>query len=101
MAREGEAAIYGSRPWRSFGEDGVRFTVNRGRLFALLLDPRPGVLSLASLGRTTAGTIARVERVGGAPLPFVQTDAALHVTLNEDDCGGPVPVLALTGEGLA
>jgi alpha-L-fucosidase len=24
MAREGEAAICGSRPWRSFAEDGVR-----------------------------------------------------------------------------
>jgi alpha-L-fucosidase len=106
MAREGEAAIYGSRPWRAFGEDsggGVRFTVKRGRLFALLLDPRPGTLELATLGRTATrgAAAARVERVGGASLPFVQTDQALQVALSEQDLTGPVPVLALEGEGLA
>lgn len=103
MAREGEAAIYGSRPWRRFGEDaggGVRFTTKDGRLFALLLDPGPGEISLASLGRS-AGPIARVERVGGGTLEFAQTDAELRVVLREDDLAGPVPVLAIAGDGLA
>lgn len=101
MAREGEAAIYGSRPWRRFGEDGVRFTMKGGRLFALLLDPKPGSLILTSLGRAKAGGVERVELVGGGPLAFVQTGAELRVELNEDHSRGPVPVLAIAGEGLA
>ncbi len=100
MAREGEAAIYGSRPWRRFGEEGVRFTTKGGRLFALLLDPKPGALILPSLGRASAGGIERVVLVGGGPLEFVQTDAALQVILTEDHPRGPVPVLAIAGEGL-
>jgi alpha-L-fucosidase len=102
MAQEGEAAIYGSRPWRRFGEDaggGVRFTTKGGRLFALLLDPRPGEIALESLGRG-AGTVARVERVGAGPLEFTQIDAALRVTLSAEDLAGPVPVLAIAGDGL-
>ena len=99
-AREGEAAIYGSRPWRRFGEEGVRFTTKGGRLFALLLDPKPGALLLSSLGRASAGGIERVELVGGGPLEFVQSDAALQVILNEDHSRGLVPVLAMVGEGL-
>jgi alpha-L-fucosidase len=106
MAREGEAAIYGSRPWRRFGEDaggGVRFTTKGGRLFALLLDPRPGELAMPLLGRAANGgaRAARVELVGGGPLPFAQTDEALRVSLRAEDLGGPVPVLAIAGEGLA
>ena len=106
MAREGEAAIYGSRPWRRFGEDaggGVRFTTKGGQLFALLLDPQPGELAIGSLGLETAGgaRVARVERVGRGTLPFVQTGPALRVTLRAEDLAGPVPVLALAGEGLA
>ena len=100
MSREGEAAIYGSRPWRRFGEEGVRFTTKGGRLFALLLDPKPGALILPSLGRASAGGVERVELVGGGPLAFVQTGAELQVELNEDHSRGPVPVLAIAGEGL-
>jgi alpha-L-fucosidase len=103
MAREGEAAIYGSRPWRRFGEEaggGVRFTVKGGRLFALLLDPAPGELALESLGRG-AGGVTRVERVGGGPLPFAQADDALRITLRAEDLAGPVPVLAIAGDRLA
>jgi alpha-L-fucosidase len=101
-AREGEAAIYGSRPWRRFGEEtggGVRFTTRDGRLFALLLDPAPGEIALESLGRS-AGTVARVERVGGGSLAFTQTDATLKVTVRAEDLVGPVPVLAIAGDGL-
>ncbi len=98
MAREGEAAIYGSRPWRRFGEAGVRYTTKGGRLFALLLDPRPGTLRLSAL----AGTgVERVELIGGGPLRFTQGAEALRVTLTAGHLGGPVPVLALSGGGLA
>lgn len=103
MAREGEAAIYGSRPWRTFGGDsggGVRFTVNGGKLFALLLDPEPGELVLGALVRSV-GRVERVDRVGGGPLAFAQEDAGLRLTLRAEDLGGPVPVLAIAGEGLA
>ena len=103
MTREGEAAIYGSRPWRRFGEDGVRYTVSRGRLHALLLDPVPRPLELIALGLEQAGgaRVERVELIGGRPLEFQQVHRALQVTLTPEDLGGPVPVLAIMGEGLA
>ncbi len=99
MAREGEAAIYGSRPWRHFGGDadgGVRFTTKGGRLLALLLDPRPGELSLPLHG----GRAERVERIGGGPLAFSHEGGALRVNLGPEDAAGPVPVLAISGPGL-
>ena len=65
-----------------------------------LLDPKPGALILPSLGRASAGGVERVELVGGGPLAFVQTGAELQVELNEDHSRGPVPVLAIAGEGL-
>jgi alpha-L-fucosidase len=106
MGREGEAAIYGSRPWRRFGDStggGVRFTTKGARLFALLLDPRPGELVLPLLGRAAAegARVTRVERVGGGSLAFVHADEALRLSLRREDLEGPVPVLAITGDGLA
>jgi alpha-L-fucosidase len=105
MAREGEAAIYGSRPWRMFGGDergGVRYTVKNGTLFAVLLEPEAGVQGLTQLGssRSAGANIERVELVGGGELPFRQQDDALEVTLSHQQASGTVPVLAINGTGL-
>jgi alpha-L-fucosidase len=105
MAREGEAAIYGSRPWRVFGDDaggGVRYTVNRGALHALLLDPAAGTQRLAALGRDGSGgaSVQKIELVGGGALPFRQQADALEVDLTDEQAGGTVPALAINGTGL-
>ncbi|QZH76540.1 MAG: alpha-L-fucosidase [Erythrobacter sp.] len=98
MAREGEAAIYGSRPWRSFGQDeggGVRFTVKNGALFALLLDPVAGPLALRDIG-TAAGTrVERVQLVAGGDCPYDQATDSLAITLPADIHRYTVPVIRI------
>jgi alpha-L-fucosidase len=97
MAREGEAAIYGSRPWRAFGEEaggGVRYTVKGGALHALLLDPRAGPLVLAELG---GEAVERVEWIGGSPLSFSRGAQGLEVSLPGGIAERTVPVLRIDG----
>ncbi|HSG34594.1 MAG TPA: alpha-L-fucosidase [Sphingomonadaceae bacterium] len=105
MAREGEAAIYGSRVWRSFGDDaagGVRYTVNRGALHALLLEPQAGTMRLKALGRESSGgaSIEKVELAGGGELPFRQRGDALEIDIAREQAGATVPVLKIYGGGL-
>jgi alpha-L-fucosidase len=105
MAREGEAAIYGSRPWRAFGDDeqgGVRYTVNRGVLHALLLQPHAGTMRLAHLGSDTSGgaSVERVTLIGGGEIPFRQNAQALEILLENELAGVTVPTLAIHGTGL-
>jgi alpha-L-fucosidase len=122
MARNGEAAIYGSRPWRVYGEGptqlsaghmnegkagaftarDVRFTVKNGTLFAALLRWPEGPVMLSSLAsRAMPG--ARIERatlVGGGPVAFERDGSGLKLTLPRAGAGEVVPVIALEGVGL-
>jgi alpha-L-fucosidase len=100
MAREGEVAIYGSRPWRAFGDDaggGVRYTIKKGALHALLLDPRPGPQRLAGLAGMA---VEKVGLVGGGEMPFRNAADALEVDLAHEQAGAMVPVLTIRGPGL-
>jgi alpha-L-fucosidase len=100
MAREGEAAIYGSRPWRVFGEgEAVRYTTKGGALHALLLEPAAGPLRLAELAAGKAA-VERVALVGGGPVDFTQASDALTVALTAEQAARTVPVLTVEGRGL-
>ena len=95
-------AIYGSSPWRQFGHGNivrpnvapgaVRFTVNRGLLYATCFGwPLSAVFSIEGLGTNnpiSKGGIASVEMLGaGEPLVWKQTRDALEVTFpNEKPC---------------
>ena len=126
MARHGEA-IYGSRPWRLFGEGptqaagggsfseggptspytprDVRYVTKGGNLHALLLGwPEDGVARLTLLGSDNPagrGEISRVTLVNDpSPLPFIRKGEALEITLPQaarDDLG---LALILSGDGL-
>lgn len=122
FAVNGEA-IYGTRPWRRFGEGptrlpegamneaqampftsrDVRFTAKKGDLYAILLDWPEGGTVIASLG-TAALPDARVERVellGGRPLEWIRDREGLHVTLPRPAPGAFVPAVRVSGRGLA
>jgi len=121
MALNGEAAIYGSRPWRIHGEgptqvragmhteggtfftpEDVRFTAKDGALNMVLLDWPTGPVRVASLG-SAALAGARPERVmlvDGRPVPFRQTGEALELSLPPAGDGDMVPVARLEGRGL-
>jgi alpha-L-fucosidase len=121
FAVNGEA-IYGTRPWRIYGEgptrprpgfmnegdappftaEDIRFTTKAGALNALFLDWPDGEAAIASLG-TNAMPEARIERVewlGGGPLEFRHDAGALRFRLPGPDGGAFVPAVRILGRGL-
>jgi alpha-L-fucosidase len=122
FAANGEA-IYGTRPWRIFGEGptrpqagfmnegsvapftsaDVRFTAKGGVLHAALMDWPEGKAVLTSLG-TRAMPEARVERVellGHGPVEWMRDTQAMQVSLPRPANGDFVPVLRIHGRGIA
>jgi len=121
MQRNGDAAIFGSRPWRIYGEGptkvgggmfnegkveftagDVRFTTRKGALYAALLAWPEQPVTIVALGKAALpdAAIERVELVGGGRVKFERSEAGLMVTLPR---GGPddfVPVLRIDGRGL-
>jgi len=102
MSRNG-AAIFGTRPWRVFGEgptqvqggmfgeekaraftgEDIRFTKSGKTLFAIVLGvPPSSTLTVKSLAAGVPGSVERVELLGStAPLPFTRDAEGLKVTL--------------------
>jgi alpha-L-fucosidase len=117
------SAIYGTRPWRIFGEgptrpptgmqnegeakpfvaEDVRFTTSAKGLHAIFLDwPRREAL-IHALGQSALpnARIERVEMVGGGPIPFRREEASLGITLPQPAPGTFVPAIRILGAGLA
>jgi alpha-L-fucosidase len=124
MATNGEA-IYGSRPWRTFGEGpnnggggdfaennpvgycgkDIRFTTKAGALYAMVMAwPETGLVKLTSLAKGAPigrGEVERVDLLGvGEPLTFRRTSDALEVQLPDLVPAPRVWVLKLQGTGL-
>ena len=71
-------AIYGTRPWKQFGEEAWRFTVKGTAVYAIGA-PRDGSVVLRVLG-PGAGKVKGVEQLGrDGALPFRQTQEGLTV----------------------
>lgn len=79
-------AIYGTRPWTSFGEgdrQGVRFTRKGAALYAIALGKPAAEVRIASLG-TSAGKVTQVSLLGQpGPVRFRQDGAELVISLPE------------------
>jgi alpha-L-fucosidase len=113
MSRNGEA-IYGTRPWRVFGEgptkppsgmlneqeakpftaEDIRFTRKGDALYATFLDWPVGEVVVRSLGQTK---IERIDLLGGPELRFTATADALRFTIPAPERDAFVPVLRLRG----
>jgi alpha-L-fucosidase len=81
--RTGGEAVYGSRPFEVYGESGIRYTRNKGDVYATLIDWDGGPVTLMCLriGGATLGKVSRVELLGSdTPLSYVQNDQGLIVT---------------------
>ncbi|WP_294391617.1 alpha-L-fucosidase [uncultured Sphingomonas sp.] len=114
-------AIFGSRPWRRYGEgptrlvagmqnegsaspftaQDIRFTTNKGALYALLMKMPAGEARIASLPRGSAGVVERVTLLGRGPIAHRQDEGGLHLTLEAAAPAGFVPALRIEGRGLA
>jgi alpha-L-fucosidase len=113
MSRNGEA-IYGTRPWRVFGEgptkppsgmlneqdakpftaDDIRFTQKGDALYAIFLDWPQGEIDIKSLGHTN---VERIDLLDGPELRFTQSADAVRVTMPSPSDGAFVPVLRIRG----
>lgn len=117
MARNGDAAIFGSRPWRVFGEgptqtpeghmaeaqtkpftqDDVRFTVKDGALFAAFLAWPDRPVTLKAL---RGASVERVTLLGGGTARFAGTSDGLEITLPRAGKVDFVPVVRIDGKGI-
>jgi alpha-L-fucosidase len=117
------SAIYGTRPWRTFGEgptrpppgmqneaeakpfvaEDVRFTTSASGLNAIFLDWPSGEAQIRALGRNALpnARIERVEMLGGGAIPFRRGEDSLRLTLPEPAPGAFVPAVRIFGAGLA
>lgn len=79
LAVNGEA-IYGTRPWKVFGQDGIRFTRKDDKLYAHVLDwPEGDSVIIKSLD---SEVVSGVRMLGyDSPLDFTPTAEGLQVTL--------------------
>ncbi len=118
----GGEAIFGSRPWRvygegptrpaegTFGEDkasaftprDIRFTTRGEALYAIVMDwPAAPTVTIQSLATGAPGAVERVELVGASgPLPFTRDAEGLKITLPTARPVAFAPVLRIHGTGL-
>ena len=120
--RSGDA-IFGTRPWRKFGEgptaappaeafgeakakpftsEDVRFTRKGGALYAIFLDWPQAKSALRSLGglELPEAQIESVTLMDGTSLPFRREADALRFQLPPPESGGFVPAIRIDGRGL-
>ena len=118
--KTGSEAIFGSRPWRRYGEGptlpavgmqneekakpftarDIRFTTNKGALYALVLGKPERDVTITSLAPgPKAGVVERVTLLGGGPLAHRRDHRGLHVELPRQTAGF-VPTLRIEGRGL-
>jgi alpha-L-fucosidase len=116
MKRNGDAAIFGSRPYRVYGEGptrisggmfgegkvkftggDVRYTVRDGALFAAFLVRPEGPVTLAALPKDAV--VERVTLVGGGKIGFAWGPAGLTLTLGAEK-DAVVPVVRIDGRGI-
>lgn len=75
-------AVYGSRPFEVFGENGVCYTRNNGNVYAAVLNWNDSTIMLNALhsGGSTLGKVTKVELLGSNTLmKFVQDEKGLTV----------------------
>jgi alpha-L-fucosidase len=121
FAVNGEA-IYGTRPWRLYGEgptrprpgfmnegdappfteEDIRFTTKAGAINALFLEWPDGEAAIASLGTNAMpeAMIERVEAIGGGPLEARRDADALRFRLPRPEGDSFVPAVRISGSGL-
>ncbi|SFN95840.1 alpha-L-fucosidase [Sphingomonas sp. OK281] len=117
-----DEAIFGSRPWRIYGEGptklqagmqneqssgmftarDVRFTTNKGALYALFLRWPRGDVTIEALGRNrfADGVVERVTLLGGGSVAHRRDPRGLRLTMPANPGNGFVPVLKIEGRGL-
>jgi alpha-L-fucosidase len=82
MKINGEA-VYGSRPFEIYGEDGIFYMRNNGNVYATINNWSDSSLTLKALhtGGATIGKVSKVEMLGSnVELTFIQSDKGLTIS---------------------
>jgi len=78
-------AIYGTRPWKHFGEGDIRFTTKADALYVILLigehDNVPSTLTIESVKDWQASNIEAVRLLAGGPVTWFMEPKGLTVQL--------------------
>ena len=101
MTVNGEA-IFGTRPWRKFGDGQVRYTTRGSTLYATSLVWLPGeALLIPSLPLSNGGRISKVELLGHhGKIPFSQDAVGLAVGFPPQRPCEHAYVFRITGDGI-
>ncbi|MEO6232548.1 MAG: alpha-L-fucosidase [Ferruginibacter sp.] len=76
-------AVYGSRPFEVYGENGTRYTRNNGYVYATVLNWKDSVITLKALHAdgNTIGKVTKVEMLGAdVTFNFMQDKNGLTIT---------------------
>jgi alpha-L-fucosidase len=77
-------AIYGTRPWHTFGEKNIRFTTRGNLLYAIVLNkPNPDVV-IKSIKNWKNDQIEKIELIGGKTVSWQLTGDGLKISTPED-----------------
>lgn len=114
-------AIYGTRPWRVYGEgptdlsggmhnegqaaklgaQDVRFTTKEGALNVILLAWPDSPIMIKSLSTSAVGRIEKATLLGSGPIAMRHNTEGLMLSLPPAPPGAMLPVIRLDGNGLA
>ena len=90
-------AIYGTRVWKTVGEDRIRFTANGNKLYAIVLEwPENGEVLIKSLGPWKEGNIESVKLLGGQSLNYALTKDGLRIQLPDQVVGKYAHAIEIT-----
>ena len=89
-------AIYGTRPWKQFGEGKARFTTKGDAFYAILIGKPGKELEIKALGGS--GKIGRIELLGGTgDLKFSRDEKALRIELPSSLPDSPALAFRISG----
>jgi alpha-L-fucosidase len=77
--KENGEAIYGTRPWHTYGEENIRFTVRGKTLYAIVLNKPEANITIKSILNWQAKDVVKIELLGGGDVLWKLTGQGLEI----------------------
>jgi len=88
-------AIYGTRPWKTYGQGDVRFTAKGHTLYAVFMREPPPVCTIPSTKAWQASDVKAVTLLGDSELGWSVDENGLHVRMSATPRGKHAFVVAI------
>lgn len=90
-------AIYGTRVWKTVGENRIRFTAKEDKLYAILLEwPKEGSMVIKSLNSWESKNIRSIRFLGDQQVDYELTQEGLKIDLPNKPIGNHAYVLEIS-----